>query len=220
VLVTPVTKFDFMMRRISTILSVVIVSLCLLAAFTGVLLSFYYQPTAGGAYNSLRVITEQVQYGWLFRKAHDLAGNLIIGIGLIQLVVMFLGRQFHKSWLAVWISGIFLILSAIGLGWTAMILDWGQTGYWRFNVELGTIGSIPFIGAQLKDILTGGSGVNSTTVEHLYTIHSYILTVVVMTLSVAHLASTLWQEKELKSQITAQLIDASVNGDEASLMES
>lgn len=219
-LVTPVTKFDFMMRRISTILSVVIVSLCLLAAFTGVLLSFYYQPTAGGAYNSLRVITEQVQYGWLFRKAHDLAGNLIIGIGLIQLVVMFLGRQFHKSWLAVWISGIFLILSAIGLGWTAMILDWGQTGYWRFNVELGTIGSIPFIGAQLKDILTGGSGVNSTTVEHLYTIHSYILTVVVMTLSVAHLASTLWQEKELKSQITAQLIDASVNGDEASLMES
>jgi cytochrome b6 len=220
VLVTPVTKFDFMMRRISTILSVVIVSLCLLAAFTGVLLSFYYQPTAGGAYNSLRVITEQVQYGWLFRKAHDLAGNLIIGIGLIQLVVMFLGRQFHKSWLAVWISGIFLILSAIGLGWTAMILDWGQTGYWRFNVELGTIGSIPFIGAQLKDILTGGSGVNSTTVEHLYTIHSYILTVVVMTLSVAHLASTLWQEKELKSQITAQLIDASVNGDDASLMES
>jgi quinol-cytochrome oxidoreductase complex cytochrome b subunit len=220
VVVTPVTKFNFVMRRISTILSVVIISFCLLAAFTGVLLSFYYQPAAGGAYNSLRVITEQVQYGWLFRKAHDLAGNFVIGIGLIQLVVMFLGRQFHKSWLAAWISGIFLILSAIALGWTAMILDWGQTGYWRFNVELGTIGSIPFIGGQLKDILTGGNGVNTTTVEHLYTLHSYVLAIVVVILAVTHLASTLWQERELKLQISAQSSDSSVHGDEASLMES
>jgi cytochrome b6 len=219
-LVTPVAKFDFIMRRISTILSVVIVSFCLLAAFTGVLLSFYYQPTAGGAYNSLRIITEQVQYGWLFRKVHDLAGNFVIGVGLIQLVVMFLGRQFRKSWIATWISGIFLILTAIGLGWTAMILDWGQIGYWRFNVELGSISSIPFIGGQLREILTGGNGVNTITVGHLYTIHSYVLTIAAMILAVAHLASTLWQERQLKSQILEQSSDASIYGEEVSLMES
>jgi cytochrome b6 len=220
VLVTPVPKFDFIMRRISTILSVVIVAFCLLAAFSGVLLSFYYQPTAGGAYNSLRVITEQVQYGWLFRKVHDLAGNFVIGMGLIQLVVMFLGRQFRKSWLATWISGIFLILSGIGLGWTAMILDWGQTGYWRFNVELGSISSIPLIGGQLREILTGGNGVSTITVGHLYTIHSYVLTIAAMVLAVAHLASTLWQERELKSQISAQSSDSSIHGEEPSLIES
>ncbi|AFY99662.1 cytochrome b N-terminal domain-containing protein [Calothrix sp. PCC 6303] len=203
-LVTLTPKFDFIMRRISTILSVVIVSFSLLAAFTGVLLSFYYQPTAGGAYNSLRIITEQVQYGWLFRKVHDLAGNFVIGVGLIQLVVMFLGRQFRKSWLATWISGIFLILTAIGLGWTAMILDWGQIGYWRFNVELGSISSIPLIGGQLREILTGGNGVNTITVGHLYTIHSYVLTIAIMILAVAHLASTLWQEKQLKSEVSEQ----------------
>jgi cytochrome b6 len=219
-LVTPAAKFDFIMRRISTILSVVIVSFCLLAAFSGVLLSFYYQPTAGGAYNSLRIITEQVQYGWLFRKVHDLAGNFVIGVGLIQLVVMFLGRQFRKSWIATWISGIFLILTAIGLGWTAMILDWGQIGYWRFNVELGSISSIPFIGGQLREILTGGNGVSTITVGHLYTIHSYVLTIAAMILAVAHLASTLWQERELKSQILEQPSDASIYDEEASLMES
>jgi cytochrome b6 len=220
VLVNPVTKFDFIMRRISTILSVVIVSFCLIAAFTGVLLSFYYEPTAGGAYNSLQVITEQVQYGWLFRKAHDLAGNLVIVVGLIQLVVMFLGRQFRKSWLTAWISGIFFTLSAIGLGWTAMILDWGQTGYWRFNVELGTIGSIPFIGGQVREILTGGNGVNTITVEHLYTIHSYILAVVAIILAVGHLASVLWQEREMKAQMSTQSSDSSIQGEGASLVES
>ena len=59
---------------------------------------------------------------------------------------MFLGRQFRRSWFTAWISGIFLTLSTIGLGWTAMILSWNQLGYWRLKIELGTIAAIPLIG--------------------------------------------------------------------------
>jgi quinol-cytochrome oxidoreductase complex cytochrome b subunit len=191
------SRFDTIMRRIATVISVSILTLSLTAAFSGVLLSFYYQPTAGGAYHSLEMITNEVEYGWLFRKAHSLAGNIVIVLALIQIVVMFLGRQFRKSWLAAWISGIFLTLSVIGLDWTAMILSWTQDGYWRFNIELGTIQAIPFIGTQLREILTGGAGVSTVTVEHLYTIHSYLLSTVAITLAVVHLATVLYQEKEM-----------------------
>jgi len=62
--------------------------------------------------------------GLLIHSIHDHAGNLLIAIALIQIVVMFLGRQFRTSWLTAWISGILLALTAIGLSWTAMILDW------------------------------------------------------------------------------------------------
>ncbi len=201
------TQFDITLRRVATILSVVIVTLSLIAASTGILLSFYYQPAAGAAYRSLKFISEQVSYGWLFRKAHDIAGNGVIVIALIQIVVMFLSRQFRKSWLTAWISGILFTLSAIGLGWTAMILSWDQEGYWRFNIELGTIESIPFIGGQLRDILTGGGGVSSITVEHLYTIHSYIISVFAIIFAVVHLSSVLWQEKQRQaenSEVTPQ----------------
>jgi quinol-cytochrome oxidoreductase complex cytochrome b subunit len=45
------TQFDRILRRIATVLSVVILSLCLIYVSTGILLSFYYEPTAGGAYS-------------------------------------------------------------------------------------------------------------------------------------------------------------------------
>ncbi|AKG22206.1 cytochrome b N-terminal domain-containing protein [Calothrix sp. 336/3] len=193
-----VSRFDMVLRRIATVLSVVILTLTLIAATTGILLSFYYEPAAGRAYLSLKMITEQVDYGWLFRKAHDIAGNLVIAIALIQIVVMFLHRQMRKSWLTAWISGIFFTLSAMGLSWTAMILSWDQVGFWRFNIELGTIESIPFVGHLLRDIITGGGVISTLTVQHLYTIHSYVISVAAIILAVIHLVSIFWQEKQPK----------------------
>jgi cytochrome b6 len=196
----PSTQFDRLLRRLATVLAVVILTLCLIYASTGVLLSFYYQPTAGGAYNSLQMILQQVEYGWLFYTAHEIAGNGMIAIALINLVVMFLGRQFQKSWLTAWISGIFFTLSAIALDWTGMLLTWSQSGYWRFQIELGTIEAIPVIGGQLREILTGGGAVNTITVEHLYTIHSYVIASAAIILAIVHLAALLWQEKEMHSE--------------------
>lgn len=190
------SSFDRIGRRISTILSVVILTLTVIGITTGVLISFYYEPTAGGAYQSLKTIDTEVTYGWLFHKAHNLAGNGVIIVALIQIVVMFLTRQFRQSWLTAWIAGILFTLSAIGLDWTAMILDWNQLGYWRFNIELGTIEAIPFIGHQLRDILTGGGAISTVTIEHLYTIHSYLISLAAITLAVVHLAGILWQEKQ------------------------
>ncbi|MEA5596206.1 cytochrome b N-terminal domain-containing protein [Rivularia sp. UHCC 0363] len=205
------SRFETVMRRTATILSVVIITLTLIAATTGILLSIYYEPASGRAYQSLKVITEEIQYGWLFRKAHNLAGNGVIIVALIQIVVMFLGRKFTKSWYTAWVSGIFLTLSVIGLSWTSMILGWDQVGFWRFNIELGTIEAIPLIGEQLREILTGGSGVSTLTVQRLYTIHSYILSTAAIILAIVHLFSVLWVEKQVSTpQELIQGVGASV----------
>ena len=191
----------FILRRTSTILAVSVLTLTIVAGVTGALLSFYYQPVAGGAYDSLTFLSTQVPYGWLIRRVHDLAGNWVIGVALIQMVVMFLGERFRRSWLTAWISGIFFILAAIGLGWTAMILDWSQVGFWRLKVELGIIESIPFVGSLLRDILTGGNGISSLTLVHMYTLHSYVLAFGAVALAIAHLASLVWQEREMAQAI-------------------
>lgn len=187
--------YPLLFRRVATVLAVITLTLTLLAGATGVLLAFYYAPAAGRAYNSLQEISSTVYNGQLILSLHNLAGNGLIGIALIDMVVMFLGRRFNASWLTAWISGILLILTSIGLGWTAMVLGWNQLGYWRFRIELGTIESIPLIGNTLRDILTGGSGVNTTTVEHLYTLHSYLLSVGAVLLSIVHLVSLLYASR-------------------------
>lgn len=190
------TRYEFVLRRLATVFALAILTFSLLAAVTGMLLAFYYQPTAGGAHDSLVTIDTEVSFGWLIHSIHNLAGNGVIVLALIEIVVLFLGRQFRPSWLAAWISGIFFTLSAIGLGWTAMIIDWTQTGFWRLKVELGTISAIPLVGPQIKEILTGGA-FNTTTVEHFFTLHSYVLALGSIVLAVVHLGSVLVQELEL-----------------------
>lgn len=198
-------QYQFRWRRIATILSIAIFTLVLIAAISGIAIAFYYEPAAGDAYQSLFAIKETFPNGWLILGLHNWAGNGIIAVALIQIIVMFLGRQFQRSWLTAWISGIFLTLSTIALGWTAMILGWNQLGYWRLKVELGTIATIPFIGETLRDFLTGGGGVNTTTILHFYTVHSYVLSVVAITLSLIHLLALIIQEQEQKGLLLQQL---------------
>lgn len=197
-------SYSLAVQRLATLLAVVALSLVLLAAVTGILLAFYYDPSAGGAYESLRMISEDIPGGSLIRDLHNIAGNAIIAVALLQIIVLFLGRQFNRGWFTAWLSGGFLALVSIGLGWTAIILDWDQLGYWRLKIELGIIGGLPIIGEPLRDVLQGGESIGTTTVEHMYTLHSYLLSVVAVVLSVTHLGALIYQEYRARRQSTIE----------------
>lgn len=204
------TLYIFMLRRLATILAVTTLTLSLIAALTGMLLAFYYGPNAGGAYDEIKQIVNEVPNGWLIQSLHNTAGNGLIAVSLVQIVVMFLGRQFRLGWLTAWIGGIALTITAIALGWTAMILDWTQLGYWRLKIELGTISVIPLVGSLLRNLLTGGGSIGTVTVQHLYALHSYVLSTGSLILAIIHLVGLLVQEREQK-QVQALLIDTGIS---------
>lgn len=187
------------LHRIATLFAVMELTLCAIAALTGILLAFYYEPTAIAAHSSLTQITTHISSGAMILSMHDTAGNILIAVTLVQLVVMFLGGQLRLSWVVAWTSGILLTLTAIALSWTAVILDWDQIGFWRLKIELGTIESIPWIGASLRTILAGGEGISSVTFQHMYTFHSYVLAIAALVLSITHLGSLLLQEQHWQS---------------------
>ena len=193
------------LQKLATIIAVSILSLVLTAAISGLLLAFYYEPSAGDAYTSLKQIATQINFGWLILTVHHLAGNGLTILALVQIIVMFFSQQFRPAWIVAWVSGILLTLSAVGLGWTSMILDWSQQGFWRFKIELGTIEAIPLIGATLSTILTGGEAISTETVVHLYTLHSYVLSIVAIGLAIFHLAGLSVQEQEIDTEIAPDL---------------
>lgn len=191
-------RYTFIARRLATLIAIAALSLSAIAAFTGVLLAFYYGPDAGEAFQSIEQITAEIPNGWLIRSLHDVSGNGLIAVALLQIVAMFLGRQFRLGWLTAWISGITLTLVAIALSWSAMSLDWSQLGYWRLNLELGIIKAIPLVGDKLRELLIGGEAIGSVTLKHFYALHSYILSGVAIVLSIVHLLGMLIQERENK----------------------
>jgi cytochrome b6 len=184
------TRYSFLLRKLATILAIAMFALSLIAAVTGVAIAFYYTPSTTAAYPSIAYINNQVTNGWLIRSLHNIAGNGLIAVSLVQIIVMFFGREMLGGWIVGWISGIFLTLTAIGLGWTAMNLGWSQLGYWRLNIELSIIESVPFIGQFLRQLLLGGDAVSTISLEHLYSIHSYLLSAVALVLSLIHLVGT------------------------------
>ncbi|MEM9091027.1 MAG: cytochrome b N-terminal domain-containing protein, partial [Cyanobacteria bacterium P01_F01_bin.53] len=191
-------RVQYIFQRTATLLAVAALTLCSIAAFTGVLIAFYYQPVAMGAHESLAAIEQTVANGTLILSLHEVAGNGLIGLALVQIVVMFLGRDFSRAWLTGWLSGIFLTLAAIGLSWSAIVLNWGQTSFWRFKVELSIVASIPWVGPTLRDVLSGGGGISSLTLQHMYTLHSYMLAIAAVVLSLVHLSALVMQEQRWK----------------------
>jgi cytochrome b6 len=183
-------RYRSLLPKLATILAIAMLTLCLVAAITGVSIAFYYTPDTNAANSSIEYINDRVANGWLIISLHNIAGNGLIAVSLVQIIVMFLGRRLLGGWIVGWVSGIFLTLTAIGLGWTAMNLDWSQLGYWRFKIELSIIESIPALGQALRQFLLGGDGIGTITLEHLFTIHSYLLSAVALVLSLVHLAGT------------------------------
>ena len=199
-------RFRYILQRTATLLAVAELTLCGIAAMTGVMLAFYYQPTALGAHSSLITIANEIENGAIVLSLHDIAGNGLIVLAFVQIVVMFFGREFLLSWFASWVSGILLALAAIGLSWTAIVLTWEQTSFWRFKIELSIVESIPVVGSFLREVLAGGSGISSITLQHMYALHGYILAIAAILLSIAHLAALIFQEqnwKPVESQLSA-----------------
>jgi len=189
-------SYALVLRRLATLLAVGTLTLCLVAAGTGILLSLYYEPAAGRAYRSLQQIATEIPNGWLILGLHNGAGKALVALSLIQIVVMFLGRRYAANWLMGWLSGLLLTLNAMALSWTAMILDWSELGYWRLRIELGIIEGIPGVGPSLRNLITGGGGIDTLTVERLYTVHSYLLPASALLLGVIHLGSTVLQVRQ------------------------
>ncbi|EDX85067.1 cytochrome b(N-terminal domain)/b6/petB subfamily, putative [Synechococcus sp. PCC 7335] len=192
--------YRYILQRTATLLAVAALTLCGTAATTGILIAFYYQPAAMQAHESLSAIAHDISSGAVILSLHHVAGNGLIVVSLVQLVVMFLGREFLCSWFTGWISGICLTLAAMGLSWTAIVLSWDQTSFWRFKIELSIVGSIPFVGGALREVLSGGSGINSVTLQHMYALHSYVLAIAAIFLSVLHLGALILQEQHWKAE--------------------
>lgn len=193
------------LQRLATALAVAILSLVVTAGISGMLLAYYYEPSAVDAYTTLKRVSTEINFGWLMRTVHHLAGNGFLILALIQIIVMFFGQQFRPGWIVAWVSCILLTLNAVGLGWTSMILDWSQEGFWRFKIELGTIEAIPLVGSTLRNILAGGDAISSQTVIHLYALHSYLLSIVAVGLSIFHLVGLSVQQREIDLAVEPNL---------------
>lgn len=142
---------------------------------TGILLLVYYRPTTEEAHNSIKYITGEVRFGWLYRQLHAWGATFMIVAVLLHMMRTYFMGAYKKPRELTWVVGVLILMVTIVFGFTGYLLPWNQLAYWATTVGTEVSGAVPVAGPWLKKLLLGGETVGGETLSRFFTVHVIIL---------------------------------------------
>ena len=153
---------------------------------TGILLLFYYRPSASEAYESIRFIMTEVKFGWLIRSIHHWAANLMIGVLFLHMFSVLMLRAYRPPRELTWFTGAGLLGVSLAFGFTGYLLPWNELAYFATRVGTQIVGVVPMVGDGLLRILRGGNDVSGATLTRFYALHAAVLPTLIVGLLAVH----------------------------------
>jgi len=155
---------------------------------SGILLLIYYKPTATEAYNSVKFISIEVQFGWFIRSVHTWCANLFVLFLMLHSARVFFTGSYKAPREMTWVSGVILLIIGLGFGFTGYLLPWDQIAYWATTVGTDMTRSVPpqALGEMILTILRGGATVSGDTITRFFAVHVMVLPVISLILLIAH----------------------------------
>jgi len=157
-------------------------------AVTGVFLAMYYRPDpSGGAYESIRHVTNDVFLGQFVRGMHKWGSTV-----MVVLVFLHMGRTFFFGAYKYprelnWVIGVVLLILTLLMSFTGYLLPFDQRSYWATEVGININGTGPLLGPFLNDFLRGGAEFSSVTLSRFYAIHMLLVPGAIIAMIGAHL---------------------------------
>ena len=159
----------------------------IMQAATGIFLSIYYVPTPEEAYNSIEYIMNDVAFGWLVRGMHHWGATLMVILVFLHMLRVFFYAAYKYPREVTWITGVFLLLVTLGLGFTGYLLPWNQRSYWATAVGSSIVATVPLIGEFLMRVVRGGDDLTFLTLSRFYGVHIWFLPAALFSLIGVHL---------------------------------
>ncbi len=157
-----------------------------LQAVTGILLAFYFSPSATDAWGSVWFIQHELTLGWLLRGMHHFGSSVMVVLCVCHMLQVFLYGA-HKAPREVnWITGVLLLAMVLGFSLTGYLLPWDQKGYWATKVATSIAGGLPLIGEPIQTFLQGGSDYGNLTLTRFYALHVFVLPILTVGFIAVH----------------------------------
>jgi len=160
--------------------------LLLVQAVTGILLLVYYRP-GPEAYESVRYITNEVEFGWLMRSIHSWSANLLLAAVFLHMFSVFFMKAYRKPREFGWWSGLGLLGLCMVFGFSGYLLPMDELALAATRVGLALPEIIPGVSKILTVVVRGGADVNANTVQRFFVLHVVILPILLMPLIGFHL---------------------------------
>jgi ubiquinol-cytochrome c reductase cytochrome b subunit len=156
-------------------------------AITGVFLTVYYVPSPDHAYDSIQYIMNGVAFGWLIRGIHHWGATMMVITVFLHMLRTFYFGAYKFPRELTWLTGVILLLSTLGMGFTGYLLPWNQKAYWATTVGTEIAGTVPFIGTFIESVLRGGTDLSAVTLARFFAVHIWFLPAVIIGLIGVHL---------------------------------
>lgn len=114
---------------------------------TGILLMFYYRPTAEYAYNDMVSLREDVSFG-IFRELHRWGAHAMVITVWLHMLRVFLTGAYKPPREFNWVIGVVLLVLTLLLSFTGYLLPWDQLAMWAITVGTNMARATPFLGHE------------------------------------------------------------------------
>ena len=156
-------------------------------AVTGVFLAMYYDPSATRAYESVRLLTNEVFLGEMVRGMHKWGSSVMVILIFLHMARTFVFGAYKYPRELNWVIGVVLLILTFIMSLTGYLLPFDQRSYWATIVSANISGMGPLVGPYLADFLRGGPEFSMTTLSRFYALHMLILPGAIAALIGAHL---------------------------------
>ena len=106
-------------------------------AVTGVFLAMWYRPdVTGGAYESIRHITDDVFLGQFVRGMHLWGASVMVILIFLHMARVFFYGAYKYPRELTWVIGVVLLILTMAMAFTGYLLPFNQRAYWATILSL------------------------------------------------------------------------------------
>lgn len=161
--------------------------LFIILVVTGILLLMYYKGSADLAYESIKFIMSEVQFGWLIRSIHSWAANLFVLAAMIHMFSVYFTKAYRKPREITWLTGMLMFFLALAFGFSGYLLPWNELAFFATKVGTDIAGAVPVIGEPIMTFLRAGEDVAGATLSRFFGLHVAVFPGIFTVLLTIHL---------------------------------
>jgi len=174
--------------------------LFLVLTVTGVVLMFYYRPTAEYAYADMLYLKHDVPFGMFIRNMHRWAAHAMVITTWLHMLRVFMTGSYKPPREFNWMVGVLLLVLTLLLSFTGYLLPWDQLSIWAVTVGTNMARSTPLLGHEgpfstmlgfrpdndVRFMLLGGTIVGPPALLRFYVLHCLFLPIVAAVFMAVH----------------------------------
>nr|YP_009561291.1 cytochrome b6 [Selaginella indica]QAR48689.1 cytochrome b6 [Selaginella indica] len=142
---------------------------------TGSATTFYHRPTVAEAFDSVRYMMTEVNFGWSIRSVHRWSASMMVSTMILHAFRVYLTGGFKKPRELTRVTGVILAVLTVSSGVTGYSSPRDQIGYWAVRTVTGVPEAIPVTGSPSVESSRGSVSVGQSTLTRSYSLHTFVL---------------------------------------------